>query len=104
MALPLLAVAAMIVFGLSALASVFLALLVPVVALGLAAFAVATFHPVLAVRFGIYGDQALGDAFTYLGAFFRCVFFPLRSRWACLGCGAVKTVYDESRPAEMLSG
>lgn len=75
---PLLALLGVLAFGLTALASVALSLLLPLALLGVGAAAVASLRPVLAIRAFLAGLKGMGAAWEYLGVFARCVYSPLR--------------------------
>ncbi|RKG84054.1 M48 family metallopeptidase [Corallococcus terminator] len=75
---PLLALLGVLTFGLTALASVALSLLLPLVLFGLGAAALSSMRPVLAARAMLTGFKGMGAAWQYLGVFARCVLSPLR--------------------------
>ncbi|WP_375758717.1 hypothetical protein [Corallococcus exercitus] len=77
---PLLALLGVLTFGLTALASVALSLLLPLVLFGVGAAALASMRPVLAARAMLAGFKGMGASWQYLGVFARCVLSPLREQ------------------------
>ncbi|RKG66137.1 hypothetical protein D7W79_36990 [Corallococcus exercitus] len=77
---PLLALLGVLTFGLTALASVALSLLLPMVLFGVGAAALASMRPVLAARAMVAGFKGMGASWQYLGVFARCVLSPLREQ------------------------